>query len=310
MKTNSIRNQVRFLKRPVTRVPTPPPPPPPRFFSAYFAKQHVPKDFASGSCPSPPLVCLPRAAQTHSGFASLTRAFFPRLPEENWRGAGFRLRRCIRLSQEAQDRFLARPPRGSGCPETGCDVALSPPRPRGWGRPQQPPQREGPGQTRLVTTALVLRRSEQLFNPRFGLMMGSACVNTRFILPRPPPARGCPPGRREKDAGAALPKALSLGKGLGRWGWWGPLSHSLGPASVGAEPVFSRAGLSRSPRGTRGHPGWALLERRLLETRSARVGGSDALPGPRWERPVSEAAAARRSKAEGRAGRVWTVDAT
>lgn len=172
--------------------------------------------------------------------------------------AGVRPRRCLGLAGSAQ-----RVSPGADQARRGSGGAV--PRGRGWpwlrcgsAGPEAP---AAAGGSRADPAGYCRSRcaTKQLFSPWFGLMMGSASVNAVFILPRPSRERGRAPGHRVRDAGAANGKTLRLGKGLGGWGQWAPLSHSLGPASVrgdGGLSLLQRASEQRlGGLGQRGAPG-------------------------------------------------------
>lgn len=113
-------------------------------------------------------------------------------------------------------------------------------------------------------------------------MMGSACLNTVFILPRPSPGRGRAPERRTLEL--QIRKLSGWGRVLG--GGVSELPFLACLALPGWEPRGriqpSPAGVCLSGEaggwGTGARPGLALVERRLLEAKHARVSGPRRLP--------------------------------
>lgn len=105
--------------------------------------------------------------------------------------------------------------------------------------------------------------------------MGSACVNTVFILPRPSPGRGCAPGRRRGTLEGQSENSLAR-EGLG-WGRVGAVSTSFSLAWP--DSAFSR-------QRVRGERGWGLGA-------PGSAGNSHSWSGAFWK-PVPPASPARR----------------
>lgn len=229
-------------------VPAPSAPPlprsSPRICGAAFSEG---LGFGVAALPHPPgpslLSSASEAADTH-WFSRLSppRAGF--LPDEKWRSAGFRPRRCgdFRRKHRTGCSPVPRPPRRP--PPRPAELWLRTPRGPGGGD-----RRVGANPARYRGSGSAMERAA--FPPRSGLMTGSACLSAARISP---PQSG--EGVRSRAPGEGRRSCPSQTPRLGRAAGHAFPFLAPRPCLGGADAAFSRAPERRlSPRAARCAPG-------------------------------------------------------